>query len=110
MAFTDHTAHARLLVRKEPKSKPTPTVGVPLTAISEERARRRTCETRQAGAALAIAAMDGRLKNHRALKQAHTSGKSPSLLPLNPVQRIGLKTAIDLLHHHADTLTPGRGG
>jgi hypothetical protein len=110
MASMDHTAHARLLVRSEPKSKSTLTVDAPLSALSDERERRRTCETQRAGAALAIAVMDGLLKNHHALKRAHTSDKSGDLLPLNPVQRIGLETAIDLLHHYVDTLTPGRGG
>ena len=110
MAFMDHTAHARLLVRNEPKSKHTLTVDAPLTALSEQRERQRTCDTQRAGAALAIAVMDGLLKNHRAAMQAHGSGKTPSRLSLDPVQRIGLETAIDLLHHYVDTLTPGRGG
>jgi hypothetical protein len=86
------------------------TVDAPLSALSEERERRRTCKTQQAGAALAIAVMDGLLKNHRAAMQTHGSDNKPSRLSLNPVQRIGLETAIDLLHHYVDTLTPGRGG
>jgi hypothetical protein len=110
MASRDHKAHARHLVRNEPKSKSTLTIDAPVNAVTEEQERRRACDSQRAGAALAIAVMEGMLKNHRALKQAHTHGKSTGHLPLNPVQCIGLETAIDLLHHYVDTLTPGRGG
>jgi hypothetical protein len=110
MASIDHTARSCHLVRTEPKSKSTSTVDAPLIGESEKRERRRACESRRAGAALAIAVMAGMLKHHRALKPAHTSGKSIGGLPLNPVQRVGLETAIDLLHHYVDMLPLGRGG
>jgi hypothetical protein len=96
--------------RNEPKSKSTSTIDVPVNVVTEEQEQRRACDPRRAGTALAIAVMEGMLKHHRALKQAHTQGKSTDALPLNPVQYIGLETAIDLLHHYVDTLTPGRGG
>ena len=104
MAFMDHTAHARLLVRNEPNSKPIPTIGNALDAAGEERERQRTCKSHLAGAALSIAVMDGLLKSHHASKHAHTEDKRAGLLSLNAAQRIGL------LHHGVDTLTPGRGG
>lgn len=107
MASIDHTARFCPSVCKKPKSKSTSTVGAPL---NEERERWRAFEARRAGAALAIAVMQGMLKHHRVSKPAHTHGKRKDLLLLNPVQCIGLETAIDLLHHYADTLTPGSGG
>ena len=110
MAFTDHTAHARLWVRSEPKSKPIPAISSALDAAGDERERRRVCELHRAGAALAIAVMDGLLQNHRASRQSHAENKRMSLLSLNGAQCFGLETAIDLLHHYVDTLTPGRGG
>lgn len=110
MASIDLTARFRPKVRTELKSKSTSTVSAPLSEESEERERRRVFESRRAGAALAIAVMEGMLKHHRRSKRAHTGGKRTGLLLLNPVQCIGLETAIDLLHHYADTLTPVGGG
>jgi hypothetical protein len=110
MASIDHTARSRPLVRNEPKSKPTSTIEAPLNRLSEERERRQACEATRAGAALAIAVMEGMLKNHRAYEQALTRDKRTGHLSLNPVQYIGLETAIDLLHHYVDTLPLGRGG
>lgn len=107
MVSIDHTARFCPPVRKEPKSKSTSTVSA---SLCEEQERRRVFESRQAGAALAIAVMQGMLKHHRVSKPTHSGGKRKGLLLLNPVQCVGLETAIDLLHHYADTLTPASGG
>jgi hypothetical protein len=110
MASLNHTAPAHPLVRNEPKSKSTSSVDDPFHLRSAERERRQTHASQQASTALAVAVIEGMLKTHRAFKQAHDSGERMGLLPLNPVQRIGLETAIDLLHHYVDTLSPETSG
>jgi hypothetical protein len=105
MASEDHTGRARVQVRNEPKSKSTPSVGETLLR-NAERERRMTYESEKAGTALALAVIEGMLKTHGTFKQTDQRGEMRGLLPLNPVQLIGLETAIDLLHHYAGTLSP----
>jgi hypothetical protein len=109
MASIDHTARIRALVRNEPKSKSTSTVGKTLPR-GEERERQRAYESRRAGTALAVAVIEGMLKTDSTFKQMHQNGAQSGLLPLNPVQLIGLENAIDLLHHYVDILSPGKSG
>ncbi|GLQ97714.1 hypothetical protein [Dyella mobilis] len=110
MTFMDHTAPSCRWVQKDPKSKSTSSVDDARLSESAERERRQSYASQQAGTALAVAVIEGLLKAHRISKHAGETGKRTGLLPLNPVQQIGLETAIDLLHLHVDTLTPEGGG
>jgi hypothetical protein len=102
MASRDHTARVCHLVRNEPKSESTSKVDRLLQQERAERERRQACESQRASTALALAVIEGMLKTPSSFKKTHKSG---GRLPLNPVQRIGLETALDLLRHHVDTLS-----
>jgi hypothetical protein len=110
MASMDHTTRSCPPVHHEPTSQATPSVDGPPNTRGGGQERRWMNASEQASAALAITVMEGMLKTHHARKRAHPDGKPMGFLPLNPVQRIGLETAIDLLHHYVDTLTPEEGG
>ncbi|MBM7131870.1 hypothetical protein [Dyella mobilis] len=66
--------------------------------------------SRRAGSALAVAVIEGLRRTHEQFVKTHPDGKRVGLLPLNPVQLIGLENAIDLLCEYVDTLTPEGGG
>ncbi|GLQ98254.1 hypothetical protein [Dyella mobilis] len=110
MTYTNHTAPPRRWVPKDPKSKLTSSVDDARLAERAERERRQSYASQQAGTALAVAVIEGLLKAHRISKHAGDTGKRTHLLPLNPVQQIGLETAVDLLHHHVDMLSHEGGG
>jgi hypothetical protein len=110
MVFVDHTTRSCPQVHDEPISQATPSVDGPPGIQGEGQERRWTYASRRAGVALAVAVMNGMLKTHHTHKRANRDGKRTEFLPLNPVQRIGLETAIDLLNHYVDTLTPEEGG
>ncbi|GLQ98156.1 hypothetical protein [Dyella mobilis] len=110
MTSMDHTAASRHLVPIEPKSKSASSVDDARRAERAERERRQSYASQRAGTALAVAVIEGLLKAHRISKYAGDTGKRTNLLPLNPVQQIGLETAIDLLHLHVDTLSHEGGG
>jgi hypothetical protein len=110
MASMDHTTRSCPPVHHEPLSQTTPSVDGPPNTRGAGQERRWTYASRRAGAALAVAVMNGMLKTHHTRKRAKPDGKPMECLPLNPVQRLGLETAIDLLHHYVDTLTPEEGG
>jgi hypothetical protein len=110
MASTNHTARVRRLVRNEPNSKSTASVGAPVLARESERERRQRYVERIADTALALAVIDGMLRTSEAFKQANKEGTRLGLLPFNAVQIIGLTTATEILHHYADMLRSERGG
>jgi hypothetical protein len=110
MASMDHTTRSCPPVHHEPIPQATPSVDDPPNIQGAGQERRWTYASRRAGAALAVAVMNGMLKTHHAHKRVRPDGKPAGFLPLNPVQRIGLETAIDLLHHYVGTLTPEEGG
>jgi hypothetical protein len=109
MASIDHTARIRPLVRKEPKSKSTPRTDCTPHAPKRARKGRLNQASQRAGAALAVAVLEGMLKMHRVSKHGLHVGRH-GLPPFNPVQLIGLETAIDLLNRYADMLSPDTGG
>jgi hypothetical protein len=110
MASRDHTARAYLLVRNEPNTASTSSIDDSPHPPGDESMWRQTYASKRAGSALAIAAIEGMLKTHRRFAQANKDGKRMGLLPFNPVQLIGLETAIDLLQQYVDTLDPETGG
>jgi hypothetical protein len=110
MASRDHTAHARLLVRNEPNSESTASAGESSHPLGAEQMWQQTWTSKRAGTALAVAVIEGMLKTHRKFQQANPGGKRLGLLPLNPVQLIGLEAAIDLLHHYVDMLDSEASG
>jgi hypothetical protein len=66
-------------------------------------------EYQRASTELALAVIEAMLRAHHKVKQAQSNGKHSGPLPLDPVHRIGLETAHELLHHYADTLAPESG-
>jgi hypothetical protein len=104
MASRDHTAHARLWVRNEPNSESTASAGESSHSLDAEQMGQQAYASKRAGAALAVAVIEGMLKTHRKFQRANPGGKRLGLLPLSPVQLIGLEAAIDLLHHYVDVL------
>jgi hypothetical protein len=109
MACMDHTARSRAPVCNEPNPDPLSTAGVPLPRSADQE-RRTLLESRRANTALALAVIQGMLKNHKACKRKPRTGEKPGTRPLNAVQVFGLEAAIDLLHHYADTLNPENSG
>jgi hypothetical protein len=110
MASTNHTARPNPLVPPQPKRKSTSSFDDPPPPAGVKQERRSSDTPQWARAALAVAVMEGMLKTHHAIKQAKPEGKRKRVLPLNPVQLIGLEAAIDLLHHDVDTLSPQMTG
>jgi hypothetical protein len=106
MASMDHTARAHLLVRDESFSESTQSVEGSPQFLGEAPERSRTVESCRAGIGLAIAVIEGMLKTHRRYELAHPEGEKSGLLPLNPVQLVGLEGAIDLLYRYLGTLIP----
>jgi hypothetical protein len=110
MASMDHTAHACLLAQNEPISDSTQSVEDSPQPLGEAQKRWRTYESCRAGIGLAIAVIEGMLKTHRLYEQAHPEGTKSGLLPLNPVQLVGLENAIELLYRYLGTLSPQEVG
>jgi hypothetical protein len=110
MASMDHTARLRLLAKNKPNSKSSSSVDDLADASDARREQRQTYASLRAGSALAVAVIEGMLRTHHTFEQTRHDDKRVGLLPLNPVQLIGLETAIDLLYHYVDTLTPEGGG
>jgi hypothetical protein len=107
MAFQDHTARACPLAPKEPISESSSPGGdVPLHPTGTAPERRFNDEYQRATTELAIAVIEALLRSHRQARQARAEGRSSAPLPLDAVQRFGLETALELLHHHVDTLVP----
>jgi hypothetical protein len=109
MASIDHTARVRPLVRNEPKSKSPASADRASHAPKRARKGRLNQASQRAGAALAVAVLEGMLKMHRVSKHGLHVGRH-GLPPFNPVQLIGLETAIDLLNRYVDILSPDTGG
>ena len=110
MAFQDHTARVSPLPRNEtnPESA-SRDLDVPLHPVDAASERPFNYEYQRASAELALAVIDAMLQCHHKVKQAKSNGKYSGSLPLDPVHRIGLETAQELLHHYADTLVPESG-
>jgi hypothetical protein len=110
MAFTDNTARVRPLPRNEanPESA-SRDLDVPLHPADAAPERPFNYAYQQASTELALAVIEAMLRSHHKVKQAKSNGKYSGSLPLDPVHRIGLETALELLHHYADTLTPESG-
>jgi hypothetical protein len=107
MAFQDHTARACPLAPKEPFSESSsPGLDVPLHLTGAASERRFNDKYQQATTELAIAVIEALLRSQRQARQVRAEGRSSAPLPLDAVQRFGLETALELLHHHVDTLTP----
>jgi hypothetical protein len=106
MASMDHTARARLLVRSPHISESAHPVEDSPPLLGEAVDRWRTIESRRAGIGLAIAVIEGMLKTHHRYERAHPEGNKSGLLPLNPVQLVGLEGATDLLYRYLGTLSP----
>jgi hypothetical protein len=110
MAFIDHTARVRHLPRNEtsPESA-SRDLDVPRHPVDAESERPFNYEYQRASTELALAVIKAMLRSHHKAKQAKSRGKFSGPLPLDPVHRIGLETALELLHHYADTLAPESG-
>lgn len=109
MTSTDHTAHARPSVRKEPKSPPDPFIdprnppGIGLENFDND-------TVRLASISLAINVVQGVLACSESSQQPSAPHNTRLVLPLNPVQTTGLHAAVYLLQQYADTLYPEPGG
>jgi hypothetical protein len=110
MASMDHTARDCLLAQNEPISNSAQSVEDSPQPLGEAQKRWRTVESCRAGIGLAIAVIEGMLKTHHRYEQAHPEREKSGLLPLNPVQLVGLESAIDLLHGHLDKLSAEASG
>jgi hypothetical protein len=107
MAFQDHTARVCPLAPKAPISESSSReVDVPLHPTGAAPERRFNDEYQQATTELAIAVIEALLRSQRQARQVRAEGRSSAPLPLDAVQRFGLETALELLHHYVDTLTP----
>jgi hypothetical protein len=110
MAFMNHTARVRPLPRNEANAESASRdLDVPLHPVDAEPERPFNIEYQQASTELALAVIEAMLRSHHKVKLAPSHGKYSGSLPLDPVHRIGLETALELLHHYADTLTPEGG-
>ena len=111
MAYTHDTARPCPLDRNDPISEsPSPAVDVPLHPAGAEHDPWFNVEYQRAITKLVVAVLKGILKEHYKCKDTSICAKREGLLPLNPVQRMGLENAIELLHHYVDTLPPPEGG
>jgi hypothetical protein len=107
MVFQDHTARVCPLAPKEPISESSSRgVGVLLHPAGAASERRFNDKYQQATTELAIAVIEALLRSQRQARQVRAEGRSSAPLPLDAVQRFGLETALELLHHYVDTLTP----
>jgi hypothetical protein len=110
MAFTDNTARVRPLPRNEANPETASRdLDVPLYPAGAELEQPLNVEYQRASTELALAVIEAMLRAHHKVKQAQSNGKYSGPLPLDPVHRIGLETAHELLHYYADTLTPEGG-
>jgi hypothetical protein len=109
MASQDHTARVSHLPRNGtiPESA-SRDLDVPLYPVGESE-RPFNYEYQRASTELALAVIEAMLRAHHKVKQAQSNGKYSGSLPLDPVHRMGLETAHELLHHYADTLAPESG-
>jgi hypothetical protein len=109
MAFMNHTAGVSHLPRNGTNSETASRdLDVPLYPGAESE-RPFNYEYQRASTELALAVIEAMLRAHHKVKQAQSNGKYSGPLPLDPVHRIGLETAHELLHYYADTLTPEGG-
>jgi hypothetical protein len=110
MAFMNHTAGVSHLPRNEtnPESA-SRDLDVPLYPMGAALEEPFNVEYQRASTKLALAVIEAMLRAHHKVKQAKSNGKYSGSLPLDPVHRIGLETAHELLHHYVDTLAPESG-
>jgi hypothetical protein len=109
MAFTDNTARVSPLPRNEINPETASRdLDVPLYPGADSE-RPFNYEYQRASTELALAVIEAMLRAHHKVKQAQSSSKYSGPLPLDPVHRIGLETAHELLHYYADTLAPEGG-
>jgi hypothetical protein len=110
MAFMNHTARVSPLPRNEAISESaSPEPDVPLHPAGAEPERPFNYVYERASTELALAAIEALLRSNREARQARDEGKHSGPLPLDPVRRIGLETAVELLHHYVDTFPPESG-
>jgi hypothetical protein len=110
MAFTDNTARVSPLPRNEINPETASRdLDVPLYPAGAALEGPFNVEYQRASTELALAVIEAMLRAHHKVKQAQSSSKYSGPLPLDPVHRIGLETAHELLHYYADTLAPEGG-
>jgi hypothetical protein len=110
MAFMHDTARVCHLPRNETNSESASRdLDVPLYPPGAALEGPFNYEYQRASTELALAVIEAILRAHHKVKQAKSNGKYSGSLPLDPVHRMGLETAHELLHYYADTLAPESG-
>lgn len=108
MTSIDHTAHARPLVRNEPKSPPDPFID-PRNPLGVRLENFDSYTVKLAGISLAINVVRGVLERSESSKLPNATRSTRLVMPLNPVQVTGLHAAVYLLQQYADTFNSKPG-